>query len=190
MKENFNKQRIYLDLEYVYPGMTKESGRPSDKHLRQIVQIAAILFDHNKGEEVGSFNILTFPAYEKKLPSFFIELTGISQEDLDKNGISFELGLEKFVNFCQDYEIWIFDKDENVLRQNCKYFGLDFPFGDSNFIRVKPKLKYWRIDPEKYSSGTLYKAVNLDLKGKVHNALHDVRSMAQAVHELEKNYNI
>ena len=34
--------RIYLDLEYVYPEMTKEYGRPTDKNLRQVIQIAAI----------------------------------------------------------------------------------------------------------------------------------------------------
>ena len=42
---NNKDYRIYLDLEYVYPEMTKEYGRPTGKNLRQVIQIAAIKVD-------------------------------------------------------------------------------------------------------------------------------------------------
>jgi len=32
-------KRIFVDLEYLYPKMTKEKGRPTSKEKRQIVQI-------------------------------------------------------------------------------------------------------------------------------------------------------
>ncbi len=57
---------------------------------------------------------------------------------------------------------------------------MEWPF-QLEFTRVKPMLPKWGIDPNEYSSGTLYKAADLALEGHVHNALHDVRSMAQAV---------
>lgn len=176
-------KRVYVDLEYIYPGMTADSGRPTAQDLRQVVQIGAILFDMDKGEEEASFNVLTRPAHDKRLPPFFVELTGITQEDVDRDGIDFPRGFQRFVEFCGDHPIWTFDKDREVLEQNCGYFNMDFPLSD--FVRVKAKLPEWGIDPDKYSSGTLYKAAGIDMKGHVHNALHDVRSMARAIHKWE-----
>src|SRR6056297_1331659 len=180
-----NDKRIYLDLEYIYPGMTADSGRPTARDRRQVVQIGATLFDNDKGKEEASFNVLTRPAYAKQLPPFFVELTGITQEDLDREGVDFPRGFQKFVEFCRDRPIWTFDKDQEVLQQNCGYFGLDFSLPD--FIRVKAKLPEWGIDPDKYSSGTLYRAAGVDMSGHIHNALHDVRSMAAAVYKWENS---
>ncbi len=177
--------RIYLDLEYIYPGMNAGSGRPTQKDLRQIVQIGAILFDNDQGKELSVLNILTIPAYNKELPPFFVELTGIDKKQLEEEGISFERGFKELVSFCGDHPVWTFDKDQEVLEQNCSYFNIEFPW--QKFERVKPKLIQWGIAPNDYSSGTLYQAVGLEMSGQVHNALHDVRSMAGAVHVLEKN---
>lgn len=179
--------RVYLDMEYIYPGMTRDKGRPTSADQRQVVQIAAIIFDNAAGEELSSFDVLTFPAFTKTLPDFFVELTKITQEELRKKGISFEDGLGKLVDFISDYPVHTFNLDQEVLEQNCAYFNIPFPFG-KNFIRVKSQLSKWGINPEQYSSGTLYKAAGLEMSGQVHNALHDVRSMAKAVHRLEKNH--
>lgn len=180
--------RVYLDLEYIYPSMTRESGRPTGADRRQIVQIAAIIFDNGSGKELASLDILTFPAFAKKLPNFFTELTKITQGKLNKEGVPFAEGLKKLVDFAGSHPIWTFNLDQEVLEQNCDYFNIAFPF-KKNFTRVKPQLPKWNIDPEKYSSGTLFKAVGLKMSGQIHNALHDVRSMTQAVHALGKKSN-
>jgi inhibitor of KinA sporulation pathway (predicted exonuclease) len=179
-------QRIYIDLEYMYPGMTRERGRPTDKDLRQVVQIAAILFDNLSGSEIESFEVLTWPSYTKALPPFFVELTNISEDDLTEKGMSFEEGLRKLIQFVRRYPLYTFDQDEAVLRQNCSYVYVKYPFDNRPFIRIKPKLPSWGLESGAYSSGTLYQSVGLNLSGHVHNALHDVRSMAHAVHLLEK----
>jgi inhibitor of KinA sporulation pathway (predicted exonuclease) len=175
---------IYLDLEYCYPDMTRESGRPSSEDLRQVVQIAAIRFDAKTGKEVDSFDVLTLPKFETILPEFFVELTSITQEDVATQGISFPEALEKLQIFIGETPVRTFHLDEEVLRQNCGYFEIDFPL--TPFARVKDMLPDFHIDPNQYSSGTLYKAVGLTMEGWVHNALHDVRSMAQAMYVLEK----
>lgn len=169
----------------MYPGMTKEKGRPTNKESRQVVQIAAILFDNIIGKEITSFDVLTWPTLNKSLPSFFTELTEITDADLLERAVSFKDGLRDFVRFAGDYPIYTFNADEGVLRQNCDYVQIAFPFMRP-FIRIKPKLSNWGINSEEYSSGTLYQAAELTLLGHVHNALHDVRSMAQAVHAFER----
>lgn len=178
------QKRVYLDTEYCYPGMKRGQPRPTSADRRQIVQIAAVIFDNVTGQEFASFDQYVVPRYEPELPEFFIALTGISQADVDVSGIRFDEALARLSKFCGSLPIWTFDKDEEVLRQNCGYDTVDWPF-KAPFTRVKELLPDWRIDPDSYSSGTLYQAAGLDMDGHVHNALHDVRSMAHAVHVLE-----
>jgi inhibitor of KinA sporulation pathway (predicted exonuclease) len=177
--------RIYVDLEYCYPGMTKEKGRPSSTELRQVVQIAAIKYDHLSGKEIASFDTLTRPPFTPVLPEFFIELTGITQSEVGR-GAAFPEALSTFLQFCGDAPVYTFDKDWEVLRQNCSYYPIPFPFEGKPFTRVKPLLGGWGVDAGAYSSGTLYKAAGLQMDGHVHNALHDVRSMAAAIHYFDE----
>lgn len=179
-----NENRVYVDLEYAYPGMTRGKGRPTARDTRQIVQISAIVFNTEQGRELQALDILTFPEFDPILPDFFVELTHITQERLQGEGVSLSEGLDAFESFVGDHSIWTFHRDEEVFRQNYAYLGREFPFS-TPFTRVKELLPHWDIDPDAYSSGTLYQAAGLDLQGHVHNALHDVRSMAQAVHVFE-----
>lgn len=74
---------------------------------------------------------------------------------------------------------------EYVLSKN-EHFDHSFPLPE--FEKVRELLPKYNIDPTKYSSGTLYQAVGLKMAGHIHNALHDVRSMAAAMHVLENTY--
>lgn len=181
-------KRVYIDLEYLYPGMTPDKGRPSEKEQRQIVQMGAIIFDNETGQEIDPFDVLVEPAFEKILPPFFVELTRISQDMVNTKAIPFPNALRRLVSFCKDYPIWTFHADQSVLEQNCQYFNISFPF-KTPFIRVKDLLANWGVAPDQYSSGTLFKAAGLKMnEALVHNALHDVRSMANAVWVFEHKF--
>ena len=169
--------------------MFHEKRMPKDSDKKQIIQIAAVLFDHDKGEEIKSLDILIKPIFHKKLPDFFIELTNINDEIIENQAISFPEALKQFVKFCKNYPIWTFNNDYNVFLQNFKFYSIVNPF-KCPFTKVKPLLINFGIDPDKYSSGTLYKAAGLNLTGHVHYALHDVRSMSQSVHVLDKSVNL
>lgn len=181
---NESKIRVYLDLEYVFPGMSSTSGRPSSDVFREIVQIAAIKFDHSQGEEIEFLNLLVWPPHPYYLNDFFTELTGITLEQIAESDLHFSTTFSRLVQFCEDLPIWVYDKDGEVLDQNCDFWHIRNPL--SKIVRVKPYLQSKGIDPEQYSSGTLYKAAGLSLEGHVHNALHDVRSMAIALHVIDR----
>lgn len=178
-------KRIYVDTEYIYEGMFHERRMPRESDEKQLIQIAAVLFDHDAGEELDSFDVLIKPIFHKVLPDFFIELTNITEEEIIDKAIPFPKALKKFVEFCSDYPVWTFNNDYNVFLQNFNFHSISNPF-KKPFTRVKPMLKNFGIDPDEYSSGTLYAVAGLDLKGHVHNALHDVRSISRTLHILEK----
>ena len=165
--------------------MRKGTPRPTSKDKRQIVQIAAILYDNSSGEELASFDALVKPINEQRVGSFFEELTGITQARISREGRPFMIVFKEFVEFCADYEVWTFHKDEEVFRQNCGYIDEEWPFR-TPFIQVRQLLTDWGVEANHYSSGTLYQAAGIIMDGHVHNALHDVRSMAAAVHVLER----
>jgi len=127
-------RRIFLDMEYWFSGMSSTSGRPTSNDDRHIVQIAAIKTDDDN--ELDHMDILVAGA----VPSFFTELTGITQHDIDAMGIPIDTAVQQLTDFCEDYTVWIFDKDLEVIQQNCAAHGIEFEIIHNKFIRVKPLL--------------------------------------------------
>lgn len=181
----FFMKRVYVDTEFIYADMFHERRMPRDSDKKEIIQIAAVLFDHETGEEKGSLDVLVRPIFHDHLPDFFIELTGIDDLMIKEKAISFPEALEQFLAFCGNHSIWTFNNDYNVFKQNLTFHGIANPFKEP-FVRVKPLLSEFGLDPNLYSSGTLYQATGLHLDGHVHYALHDVKSMSQAMYSLEK----
>ncbi len=174
---------VLVDTEYTAFGRSLKTAWTKPCHHKEIVQIAAIKINENR-KEIDSLNIIVKPRINPKLSLRFISLTGIKQEVVDEKGISFADALEKFINFTKGYNICTYDRDYLVFKGNCRLNDIHFPFEKSPFVRVCETLHKWNIDKDAYSSGTLYKAVGVKMKGHVHNALHDVRSMAVALKKL------
>ncbi len=179
-----NNLRIFIDTEFAYKEMFLERRMPKQEDSKEIVQIAALKWDTLEHKEIAFKNYFITPYSLKELPPFFVELTNIDDTIVKTKGTNFEEVLEDLIIFCKDSDIWTFNNDYHVFTQNCEMRNIFNPFKTA-FTRVKPLLSKWGIDPDKYSSGTLYQAAGLNMKGHVHNALHDVRSMARAVDYFE-----
>jgi inhibitor of KinA sporulation pathway (predicted exonuclease) len=118
--------RVFVDTEYCYPNMKKTDPRPTAQHERKIVQIAAILYDVANGKEIKAFNRLTKPAFGEKVTPFFEELTGITQVEIDAGAGELPDVIADFATFCSTYEVWTFDKDEEVLDKIANTSVLNF----------------------------------------------------------------
>ncbi len=174
---------VLVDTEYTAFGSSLATAWTKPYHHKEIVQIAAIKLDGNRSE-VDLLNIIVKPTINPKLSRRFVKLTGIKQTTVNNQGVSFKEALEKFVSFGEGYNVCTYDNDYFIFEENCRLNSADFPFKHNPFARVCEALAQWNIDKTKYSSGTLYKAVGEKMNGRVHNALHDVRSMAIALKEL------
>ncbi len=125
------------------------------------LSIAAVLYDVANGREIASFN----------------QLVGGSE------GEDFPEALGALKAFCGAYPVWTFDKGQEILERNCKYFAIPFPFRVP-FIRVKSLLRGWKVDPRGYTGGTLHQAAGLKMDSAP-GGLHNVRSLAAAVSYFE-----
>lgn len=180
MKNKLKYPMVLVDTEYTAFGHSYNTAWWKPWQHKEIIQTGAIKLNENK-KEVANLNILVKPKINSILSKRFVKLTGISQEKVDKYGISFVEALNKFIEFSKNCNICTYDTDYYIFNENCELNKIKFPFKDEPFIRISQYLADWGIEREKYSSGTLYKAIGEKMDTKVHNALHDVRSMALVV---------
>lgn len=169
---------IIVDTEYTtWPGAL-ESGWSSPGQHREIVQIAAIQVD-SEFREIRSLDLLVRPGINPVLSDLFVELTGIGQKEVDRDGLRFEEALERFYGFAWrgSLPVVCMNADEAVFRENCGLAGIEFPF-ERSWHRLRPFLEASGVDLSTRSSGDLHLLTPTPLVGHTHNALHDVRSMA------------
>jgi inhibitor of KinA sporulation pathway (predicted exonuclease) len=170
-------EMIIVDTEYTtWPGAL-ESGWAEPWQHREIVQMAAIRVD-DRYRETEAFDQLVIPTINSRLSPLFISLTGIEQERVDSEGVSFSEALNDFLNFVDGHPVICMNGDEAVMRENCQLNGIDFPFNNS-WHRLRPYLELIGVDVQNLSSGDLHNLTPRPLIGHTHNALHDVRSMAR-----------
>lgn len=180
------KQVVFYDTEFTtWPG-AMESGWAEDWQHRELVQIGAIRFDVENLKEGETFDILIKPVRNPVLSDFFTELTGISNDDVAENGLSFEEACKKFVAFIGEDECYSYGTDDSVVRENAELYDID-AYRDFTGGNIGPWFARQGIDTTKVNSGALAKTLGLEMKIAEHNALEDVRSICAAFRELVAN---
>ena len=91
---------VVFDLEFTsWPGSNERNWSLPEED-REVVQIGAVKIDTSKGlREIDSFNILVRPLKNPLLSEYFINLTGITQKQVDNQGNSFPNALLHFMDF-------------------------------------------------------------------------------------------
>jgi DNA polymerase III alpha subunit (gram-positive type) len=176
------KKYILFDTEFTSWKNSKKNNWSKSNEYREIIQIAA--FKINNGEIIDKLNLFIKPTFNKKLSKYIINLTGITNEKIRKNGISFKKAIDIFYNFSKYYPLYSYGNDYDVIKENLILYEINsskylkkwkIKFNDFQHILKKKS----NIDPTKYTSGTIYKAFNIKMPKthKTHNALNDVHSM-------------
>lgn len=166
---------VIVDTEYTtWPGALESGWSAPDQH-REIVQIAAIAVD-DAFREIRSLDLLVRPAVNPQLSDLFVELTGITQSDVDARGGRFGTQLARFLRFVGEDPIVCMNGDGGVFAENGRLNDEAIP--DLRWHRLRPFLEAQGIDLGRLSSGDLHTLTPHPLAGHTHNALHDVRSMA------------
>ena len=117
---------IIYDLEYTTWRGAIERNWSKKNEIREITWIAAILVDVNMLREIDSFDCIIKPTINPVLSEYFVDLTGLTQERVDKEGTSFGEGVrafQRFVNLrpivCHGWDIVAFL--ENFQLNNLKF---------------------------------------------------------------------
>ena len=188
---------IIFDTEYTAWEESQKNNWNKQNEYMELVQIGALKIRKNKNklEILDKISILIKPKINPILSKYFINLTQITQNELNNNSYSFEDGMKIFYDFCfynnKNISLYSYGNDYSIILYNLDlYKKLDdsvYRLWKKHFYDIKNIFKNY-IDVNKYSSGTLYTAFNInpDNNISIHNALWDSMSLFLSLNHLDK----
>ncbi len=172
---------VVFDLEFTawQGSMEQRWLRPGE--FREVVQIGALKVDARSFTSVGGFNMLAKPRLNPVLSDYFEELTGVTNAALAETGKDFVDVYRAFVAFAGGDPLFAFGRDDLVLRDNIKLYGLSGVPELSAFTNVVPWLAANGIDPRGLHACDIARAAGAAFAGRRHDALDDARSVAAGI---------
>ena len=186
---------INFDTEYTTWEGCLQNGWTNGKK-KEIVQLSALKVSENF-EVIAQFDRVCKPTVNPILSEYFVNLTGITNECIQKNGVTFSelyADFKTFVNgdICCSHS-WgqkFTDKsDGEVMAENLQINNLpqDESFVFCNLAEIFKELyQKHNINVNKQSSGEIVNILKLEdkiagLNLDVHNALYDVYSLLEGL---------
>ncbi|MBN8641555.1 MAG: exonuclease domain-containing protein [Flavobacteriales bacterium] len=169
---------IIIDLEATCWQGSVPSGQENE-----IIEIGLAVLDTQTGQISKNQGILIRPQRSKVSP-FCTELTTITQEMLDQNGVLFEDAINQLIDeYNPDLYTWASygQYDLNMLKKQCKSFGVAYPMGDEH-INVKVWFaELFGLQKPTGMNGALH-LLNIPLEGTHHRGIDDAKNIAKILH--------
>ena len=126
-----------------------------------------------------TLDILVKPSINPILSQYFIKLTGIEQNLVDKSNNNFQIALKVLKKFLNDASIILCNgNDGEVLRENCILNQIKVPEWANDFYNFRPYMSEMSgINPINFTSSDLPKLVGLSKSKKPHTGLDDCKSI-------------
>lgn len=191
-----HKSFIVFDLEYTtWEGCNQNGWHGFQK--KEIVQLAAVKVDTRSLAVTESINMFVKPTHNPILSDYFINLTHITQEMVDTQGISFSQAYDKFKSFAGNLtcfsHAWNEGADSyadgNIMNINAALNSI-IDNNPPHYVNIAPWLKtmYERhhIHIKRQASGEIARLLgrseNVATLGLAeHDALYDVYSLLEGI---------
>ena len=179
---------IIFDTEYTAWEGSQERNWSDDDEYMELVQIGAlkVVKTDTTIKVVKKFNIYIKPKKNPELSEYFINLTGVTQNTIDKKAITFNEAMKKIYSFCRTKNnvklpMFSYGNDYDIIKYNLKLNSVNkksrFYKWEKKFYDIRPIFDCY-VDTSKYTSGTIYKAFNIKVdNAEVHNSLWDCKSI-------------
>ena len=185
MELNLPKRFVLFDTEFTAWEGSLENDWERPGEYRELVQIGAIRIDGETLEELDCFSVYIKPVRNPTLSDYFTNLTRITQEKIDEEGVDFRTAAQMFREWIGDDPCYPWGSDAEVLEENAELHGAESPFKGMEFIVMRDLFKNAGIDTENYSSGTITKAFGREPSFPAHNAVNDVRVVLEGLRLLK-----
>ena len=170
-----------FDLEFTAWECSMARNWLSPGEFKEVVQIGALKLDADSFAPLAEFDCLVRPRVNFPLDPYFEKLTGITSEKVARQGWDFTAALASFLEFAQGGPIAAFGRDDKVLEENVRLYGMtgapDLPV----FYDLRGWFAVQGVDPRGLHSCDIGPAVGVPFTGQTHNALDDARSIAGAM---------
>ncbi|GAA3850500.1 3'-5' exonuclease [Streptomyces sedi] len=181
---------VVYDLEFTTWEGAADGDWSLPGQLREIVQIGAVRLDEELTVR-DEFEALVKPVVNPRLSPYFVELTGVRQEDVDREGRAPADALGAFFAFCRSEAALSYGNDMAVIGENVGWARargevLDRGFLTTPFLNIRPWINTLAPETATVNSGRLWKSLGLPrpTDGAEHSALFDAHSLAAALRRL------
>jgi len=179
-----------LDLEWTSWQGSVGRGWSEDFEEREIVEIGAVKLSNNPTlDEQGRMGVLTKPVINPELSDYFINLTGITQQQINEKAIDFADAINLLIEFLRPdcYPVYTFGNDGDVLEYNCRIKSIPYPFRDGLFENIRPVFaNAFKVEEYTLASGRLPEDMGFDAPHRAHRAVDDCLCVAEALRIFRK----
>jgi len=171
---------VVFDLEFTAweDSMATNWLRPGA--FQEIVQIGAVKVDGNFNA-CESFDILVRPRLNPVLSPYLERLTGITNEALDAKGVDFSEAYRAFLAFGEGLPIVAFGRDDLVLIDNFRLYGISDAPPLPPYFNVKAWMEQLGTDTRGLHACDVGPSAGVSFSGQRHNGLDDALSVAAGV---------
>lgn len=162
------------------------NGHDEDPEIIQIGAVEVVL-ENGSLEIIREFEQFVKPKLRPTLSKYITELTGITQNVVEKHGISFSEAMNKFYEFVPKNSYFCSNgNDWRFLEFNCDLHAIKNPFRRCLFINLRPFLaNRLQVDEENEVLHSYRLATISEIpSNSPHNALSDARCIAESLKRL------
>lgn len=163
---------------------------------RELIQLAAALVVPGQPwDEAHTLNMLVRPMINPVLSDYAVNLTGITQDKMEREGLATGEALGRFADFSADIRCFSNGDDVDILVETCRLQGLAMPMAVSRFTSLAGPMyaalsERFTFERKEYPSGRVHELAGIPLAaelGQVHDALRDVWSLFVTIEWLERD---
>lgn len=185
---------VILDVEMTAWEGSCARGWSEPWEEREIIQIGMLAVEASTLKPLGHFSCLIKPKINPKLSPYIMALTGLTQQMIDRDGLSLEEAFIKSTNFVselkQTFKIVSNGSDGPFLFDNAVLEQIECPEFYKKGISISPYLK--KNIPgysAEHFSCDLVDLVGGSIEGQKHSALYDVQSISEALRYIKDSRN-
>lgn len=163
-----SRHRILFDLE-----ATCWEDKEFQERESEIIEIGAVRFDYKTYDVIDSFKVLVKPLKQPTLSEYCINLTGITQEELDRDAFDFPTAYNSFMGWAGSTPMFMGwgAYDYHEIAETCKRYNMQ-PFPPRKYMNAK--LLYTFLTGIRGGGlGKRMVADGLEFEGRQHRALDD-----------------
>ena len=165
-----------------------KDSQPSNEHS-EIIEIGFAIISTKTFEIIVNDTILIKPVRSSITP-FCTELTTLTAEQLEKDGITFPQACEKLKKEYKTHNLTSVsfgDYDKTMMQSSCEYFKCDYPLGKRH-INIKNIFSVFEGLTRELGQSKVLNHLKIEETGTKHRGIDDALNLAKITIEMLKTY--
>ncbi len=172
---------VVFDLEWTAWAGSQERGWSAPHEHREVYDMGAVLVKGQTLDIKNTFHRLVTLTIVPHLPEFSVQLTGISQADLDRNGVPFKQALTEFDAFTEGNDLYNWGVgDPQAITESCRLKNVANPFA-GRIRDIRRIFLNHGVPADKYMSSTIVAAFGKKNIRTAHQGLDDALNIVDAL---------